>query len=691
MIPVASYGSCALVYLGLALAIVTKVNLLAWRWPVLGACAATSLWAVMTLGGLAGMLSALPAQVMEAIRDVAWFHLLLALLGRIDTGAPARQRLPSTSWLLLPGLTGVVIILVAGNLPVSAPVHGLLVSLWRMLPVVIPVLGLLILENLFRNSGPSGRWGLKYLCLGLGTVFAFDLILYADELLLKGLNPEFVNARGFVVALAALPVAISLPRVKSWARPHDITLNVSRRTVFFTTALAGSGLYLLTMASAAFYIRETGGQWGPPLQITFMIGGLVLLLAVLASDTLRSLGKIMIQKHFFSYKYDYREEWLRFIQVMSADQSLKLGERLVRTLADMMNSPAGAFWLWQQADAAFMPDAAWNYRGLRPSLDPSSSLIDFLARTGWILEIEEARNTPERYQGLSLPEWITDHAQGWIVVPLIHRARILGFVILDQARVPRRLDWEDRDLLKTTAAHGASYLAEELAAEALHDAQRFEEFNRRFAFVVHDIKNVVGQMSLMVDNAHRFGDNPEFQKDMMETVQNSVLRMRGLLEQLAEKRRQSQPTVAVIDLKPVLEEVAGRWRKTKPNLTANLPLGPVEAEAIRDTLVSVLDLLIDNACAAATASVILALSQDDSNAVIEVRDDGPGMDQAFVRTELFQPMRTTKSTGFGIGAYQTRHLVREMGGRLEVDSAPGRGTTMRILLPLASRKRRQLM
>jgi signal transduction histidine kinase len=48
---------------------------------------------------------------------------------------------------------------------------------------------------------------------------------------------------------------------------------------------------------------------------------------------------------------------------------------------------------------------------------------------------------------------------------------------------------------------------------------------------------------------------------------------------------------------------------------------------------------------------------------------------------LFRPFRSTKDGGYGIGAYESRNLIQEMGGRLEVDSRPGEGTTMRVRLP----------
>jgi signal transduction histidine kinase len=69
-------------------------------------------------------------------------------------------------------------------------------------------------------------------------------------------------------------------------------------------------------------------------------------------------------------------------------------------------------------------------------------------------------------------------------------------------------------------------------------------------------------------------------------------------------------------------------------------------------------------------------------AVLEIEDDGPGMEAGFVRDELFRPLASTKRDGYGIGAYQCRELVRELGGQLAVATAPGRGTTIRVTLPM---------
>ncbi|HAQ00483.1 MAG TPA: PEP-CTERM system histidine kinase PrsK, partial [Rhodospirillum rubrum] len=73
-----------------------------------------------------------------------------------------------------------------------------------------------------------------------------------------------------------------------------------------------------------------------------------------------------------------------------------------------------------------------------------------------------------------------------------------GVLVLGPLRAPRKLVWEDLDILKTVGCHAAGYLSEERALNRLSDAQRLDAFNRRFAFVIHDIKNVVSQMLSLI-------------------------------------------------------------------------------------------------------------------------------------------------------------------------------------------------
>ena len=616
----------------------------------------------------------------EVLRTGSWLYFLLTLWRRLDDNRSAVIHRILVSRAFIP----IIFVILAASLPyyfIGSLSQGPLITIKSLINIVLPVVGLLLIENLLRISGSTGRWGIKHLCLGLGTVMTLDFFIYSDALVQGSISEAYVTARSLITILVAPLILISFNRLKNWNQQSEVKLITSPKAALYTMALVASGCYLLTMAGAAYYIRIVGRQWGDPLQITFMAAALLVMFASLSSSQIKSHAKMFILKNFFSYRYDYREEWLRFIQMMSSQQPLALGSRLVRAVADLMDSPASALWVLQHQDECFFVNAIWNFSAPQPSLRADTALIQYFRKTSRIIEIDECRKNPELYDNLSLPDWLLDRPSAWLIVPLVHRGDILGFVILNQARAPHRLDWEDRDLLNITATQAASYLAEELTAEALRSAQRLEDFNRQFAFVVHDIKNIVGQMSLMLGNAQKFGDNPDFQKDMIETVGNSVNRMRAMLEQLSVHRRQ-QPNPQLLDVTAILTQVAKQWRKTTSNLALDLPPTPTYALLTEATLISALDLLIDNALTAVGPSgeVVLRLRTDGERIVIEVSDNGPGMDEAYVSTELFRLMSSSKSSGYGIGAYQTRHLLLTMGARLEVDSAPNRGTTMRIII-----------
>jgi signal transduction histidine kinase len=141
-----------------------------------------------------------------------------------------------------------------------------------------------------------------------------------------------------------------------------------------------------------------------------------------------------------------------------------------------------------------------------------------------------------------------------------------------------------------------------------------------------------------------------------------------------------------IALEALLEETAATWQREHPGFSADFKPTRGLLRAPTEQLRSVLDHLVQNAFDAAGSEGHVALRARlvGNSVLIEVEDDGPGMDLDFVRQKLFRPFHSTSSNGFGIGAYQIREYVRSMGGRLEVRTAPGMGTTMQVFLPLVS-------
>ena len=187
-------------------------------------------------------------------------------------------------------------------------------------------------------------------------------------------------ARGIVNALTAPLLALSLLRSASWTG-H---LAVSRRMLFHSAALIGSAVYLLAMSSAAYYLRFVGGSWGTVMQVAFLFGALILLVVILFSGTFRSWLKVFISKHFYSYNYDYREEWLRFTRTLS-EHGPGLGQRTIGAVAALVESPGGVLWL-RRDHGVCEPETSWNMPVSSASEADDSEFIRFLETRQWVID-----------------------------------------------------------------------------------------------------------------------------------------------------------------------------------------------------------------------------------------------------------------------------------------------------------------
>ncbi|MEF8793382.1 XrtA/PEP-CTERM system histidine kinase PrsK [Thiohalorhabdus sp.] len=670
-------------FLAAALAFLAVATVLAIGWRrgratgglLLVAVLVSALWGA----GLAGLhwadaLNAHWVALLDALRLGGWLAFLLSLV---------RLSAPPLAFRALAGICGVV---VAGAslaalsgiaLPGGVPAWGS--SLPSMAGIAGAVLGLVLLEQVYRNTREEGRWALKHLFLAVGTLLVFDLFLFADALLMRVPDFDLWAARGYVNALLAPLIAVAAARNPEW----NLDVYVSRRFVLHTASLMGAGVYLLVMALAAYSIRIYGGAWGGPVQFVFLVGSLVLLLVVAFSGQIQARMRVFFSKHFFNYRYDYREEWLRFTRTLTAEEgNIPLKQRVIQAVAQVVESPGGM--LWQERDGFLVPTALWNMSEPEEAQEPAfGDLVSFLEGQEWILTVDEWRQNPEWYGGLDMPPWLAGLARAWLLVPLLHRDRLQGFLVLARSRAGNlELNWEDFDLLRTLGRQAASYLAQEEAAEALGRAQQFETFNRLSAFVLHDLKNIIGQLSMLARNARRHADNPEFMADAVTTIEHSVGRMNQLMAQL--RGGVQSDRVAQVDLAAAVQEAAGPHGTGSPEPKLDLPEEGVRVEADRGRLIAVLGHVIQNARDATPeeGSVRVALTREGEWAQVDVVDSGTGMDSEFVRERLFRPFDTSKGdTGMGIGAYEAREYARELGGDVEVYSASGKGTRFRFRLP----------
>jgi putative PEP-CTERM system histidine kinase len=641
----------------------------------LAALACSALWAgVALVDGQRHWSDRLPTWVvpsLDLLRFGLWFAFMLMLLPSPRRGGGLGLMRP------------VAAVAVAASLALILGAEGLapdaLARPQAFAALGLAVLGLVLVEQLLRNATPDARWNAKPVCLGLGGIFVFDLFIGSQAALFQRFDGDAVSVRALVHAAAVPLLYVASRRHGDWLG----RLHVSRAAIFHSAALLLVGTYLLVVAGVGYYVRYTGGEWGRALSVALVFVALVALALLVASGSMRARLRVYISKNFFSYRYDYREEWLRFTQLLSSSaEPQHTAETVVRALANLVESPSGMLWLQRAAGAEFVQAARWNLPA-QPGVEArDGSLASFWQERAWIIDVQEWRERRGAYPGLELPAWLMDEPRCWLVVPLLVREALIGFVVLGRPRAEVELNWEVRDLLRTAASQASGYLAQAQATEALLEARKFDAFNRMSAFVVHDLKNIVTQLSLMMKNAKRLRDNPEFQQDMLDTVENSLEKMRQLMLQLREGDKPHGVTSGV-DLEQIARRLAAAAASKGRVLELELQPG-VSTRGHPERVERVLGHVVQNAFDAtpATGTVRLTLDAEGSQARVRVDDSGCGMSEDFIQNRLFKPFQTTKASGMGIGAHESYQYVQELGGKISVQSELNRGTTVTLLLPL---------
>ena len=645
---------------------------------LLGAVVMTAIWAGCVAAGIWTDLPAWIPRLAETLRDASWYAVVLVLL---QSAATSRYALVG---LLVPcTLVLALDICFALALLPPVPAFGLVIS-WTVSRIAVAILGLMLIENLLRNADRDSSWSLKFLGIGLVGIFSFELALRLLELFGREVDSDVLAARPIVVLLA-LPLfvvaAVRNPRLQ-------LRVHTSRNIVFYTTTFIGAGILLQGAAVAALYVRHFGGSAATIFAVIVGFSLVIGIALALASHSVRSAVRRFIDENFFSYKYDYRIEWSRFIKSISAIEAGNLEIRVIRTLADVLDSTGGALWLFREDRQEFAPASKWAFQYELPSLagsDPAVAPFADPERVYLDLVTTEEHGEAERL-------WLDRFPDAWLIVPLRYRQAAIGLIALNRPRVVRKLDWEDGNLIQLISLQLGAYLVQEEMARTLADARQLSEFNKRFAFIIHDVKNVAGQLGLLVQNAETFGDNEEFRQDLILTVRNAVDKLRLLLSQLSNPAAMApaaEPLSAppgACDLVPVLKEFVEEKRRLKIDISLGAETGPL-VSAIHDVagFRSVLDHLVDNALEAAGPAkpIQLRVARAAGKIRVGIQDFGPGMSADFIRDRLFKPLSSTKGSGFGIGTYQAREIMRQLGGSIDVDSVPGEGTTMILTLPPA--------
>ncbi len=521
---------------------------------------------------------------------------------------------------------------------------------------------------------------------------------------------------------------------------------LSRRAVLHTASLVLSGVFLVGLAGAGEVFRRLGADWGVVAEVSLVFAGVLALAMLLTSGSARGWMRVLLVDRLHAQRFDYGREWTRCIETLSADAGhVPLHERVLQAVCGIVDSPGGALFLrdegggeaggaagvlrwagsWNQPPsmaavpaggaaegvAPAAPVAAraggWAWRAAMPgAADRDGDAPDGVVTAGVRRDAAPGTAGPPPSLGEALAAdrvapraqvsgWPADLPDGWLAVPLRHGGRLLGAALVARPRALFPLDAEVEALLRVVGREGAAFLAEHRAAQELMETRELRHRAERFAFVAHDIKNLSSQLSLLLSNAERHMDDPEFRRDMLETIRNSVGKIRTTLARLqgpAPQGAELREPAAAAAFSPAgrLEALVEARRRLGQRVELELDGLDGACAMAPGGFDAAVGHLLDNAIEASAPgeAVRLELRHAGRRATLDVVDRGCGMTPEFVRDRLFRPFSSSKPQGHGIGAFQARSLLREAGGDLLVMSEAGRGTTMRLVLPLLAECRR---
>jgi putative PEP-CTERM system histidine kinase len=627
-------------------------------WPA-AACLAAAAWAASVAVAPADPTSGLSGGL-EILRVATGFVLLLAVGHRV--GGIAAQPLLKRFALagaavtlialatLLPAVTGALTLTALGSPTVLAR-------------LALVLLVLLLAENLFRNADDAARWHVVLPCIALGGLAAFDVVLYAHAALTRASSPALADARAVLTALVMPLLALGAVRDRRWRRNPP----VSRQVVFHGATMLVAGSFLLAVGAVGEALQHVSEDWARPAELVLWASTAVALALATTARSFRSRLRRSLVDHFFTARYDYRQEWLRCVTTLSAPE-LPAPLRAIRAVADPADSPAGMLLLREPAapDGDFEWAGSWNSPETPLSLAASHPLVARLRDGHWISEV--APQEAAALRGACGPLWLA--------VPLMHhRDGLLGVILLAPPRAPLPLDGEVFDLLRSLGREVAMFLAERRSAERLAEQQQLQDHAQRFAFVAHDVKTVASQLTMLLANADANIHDPEFQRDMLLTVRASATRINTLITRLRQPEDEAAADDGIEPLARLRQLAAGRAvlleEDGRPPLRVAMGAEPFDAALTH---------LLNNAAEASSPgqAVKMRIRHGQHRVVIDIADEGMGMTAEFIRDKLFRPLATQKPMGSGIGAWQARELLRRAGTDLEVFSRPGQGTTMRL-------------
>lgn len=672
MLAASGYLISAVGYAFLLLLILTVRKSGLAKYLLILATAATCLWSCVPF--FETPLSVEKLLLFDNIKNFFWLLFLASCLK--DNFKNIQQVLSrKETWLIL-------------VLPVTAmgfSVYPVFDPSWHyLLQTSIALEVLILLEVIYRQSGDN-RWSLKPLILYLAVISIFDFVTFANALMVDQIHIYYLAARGYIYAALIPFLILAIRRVKNWG----VEIYISREVVLHSTLLMVAGAYLLVMSLVGYAVKYLGGEWDATIQVVLIFLSLTLLVTLFLSTSFRTGIKVFITKHFFANQFDYRQEWVKLTQCLENAEQDKTNVYLIALngFLQAIDYQSGALFKYQHNELIKLADV--EHARLNPEeTEVLLALSQFFKQKAWIVDINELRIQPYHYEGLKINHALLNQARFQIIVPLYRGSEFWGMAaMLGSDNTTKKLNWELRDYINAVTAQVSNFLFHQQAANELAENAQFAAFARMSAFVLHDLKNVLAQIDLILCNAEQHKNNPEFIEDTFETLHHTKARMDKMLTQLTDKNANQTSAESLVVLSQCINRVIEqRCAGYLPTPQLNV-ISETDVVLDREKFSNVMYHLISNAQQATKddgkVEVVVEKSANDKHMLVKIIDNGTGMSEDFIQTRLFKPFDTTKgNAGMGIGAFDAKMFLEKMGGQLIVESQPGLGSTFTLRIPV---------
>lgn len=588
----------------------------------------------------------------------------LAVLSRRDLIVSVRQVPPMNHWILRLGWPGIVL---------------------SFLFLLSSVLVLMNLERTLRASAGTMRWRIKFMIVGLGILFVVRAYTSSQNLLFGMVDLSWGSVDSGALLLAALLILRSLLR----AGHFDVTVYPSHSVLYNSLTVLLAGIYLFIVGVFAKVVTFLGGDATFTLKAFVILLALVLLTVLLLSERVRLLTKRFVSRHLQRPSHDYRLVWRKFTEgTASRFDQTELCRATVKLIAEIFQALSVTIWLVDDtrerltfAASTSLSDTTGT--NLSPQGTEVVEVVRVLLEQAVPMDIDTSK---ERWAAL-LRHWHPHEFRkggNRIVVPMISNGELLGLITLGDRVGGVPFSQQDFDLLKCLGDQAAASLRNVQLSQKLLQARELEAFQTISVFFIHDLKNTASTLNLMLCNLPIHFDKPAFREDALRGISKTVDHINQLIERLSLLRHELEMHPMESDLNELVSQAVTGWAQTGDvDLVQNLhPLPRLYLD--REQILKVVTNLVLNATQAVSGKGRVCIETTHRNGwvVLAVTDNGCGMSAEFRNRSLFRPFQTTKKKGLGIGVFQSKMIVEAHGGRIEVESELGKGTTFRVLLPV---------